>query len=219
MASINLRSKATPRKADGAERHQCRPAIIVHHASPLLLSTFATCAAFHSPPRAVAIPRAVRAAATTRKDVAPVALISRMIGTTLAAKRSAAAALALLPSLVATASLGPPSFLPFALAAASAAFVRCDGGQDVIAIGSRLRHLDLTFSDLALDNRGQPFVVLDRSRVQVVDVRPEPLLGLGILQLYGLLLVAYGGNQRNWDYAPRHRVAANRRPGPLSTLA
>ena len=93
------------------------------------------------------------------------------------------------------------------------------GGQDVIAIGSRLRHLDLTFSDLALDNRGQPFVVLDRSRVQVVDVRPEPLLGLGILQLYGLLLVAYGGNQRNWDYAPRHRVAANRRPGPLSTLA
>ena len=29
----------------------------------------------------------------------------------------------------------------------------------------------------------------------------------------------YGGNQRNWDYAPRHRVAANRRPGPLSTIA
>ena len=123
-------------------------AIIVHDASPSLLwlllsrsrlSTFATCAAFHSPPRAVAIPRAVSAAATARKDVAPVALISRMIGATLAAKRSAAAALALLPSLVATASLGPPSFLPFALAAASAAFVRCEiikpllghGGQDV----------------------------------------------------------------------------------------
>ena len=29
----------------------------------------------------------------------------------------------------------------------------------------------------------------------------------------------YGGNQWNGDYAPRHRVAANRRPGPLSTLA
>ena len=29
----------------------------------------------------------------------------------------------------------------------------------------------------------------------------------------------YGGNQRNGDYAPRHRVAANRRPGPLSTIA
>ena len=115
MASINLRSKATPRKADGSERHQCCPAIIVHDASPALLwlllsrsrlSTLATCAAFHSPPRAVAIPRAVSAAATARKDVAPVALISRMIGTTFAAKRSEAAALALLPSLVATASLG-----------------------------------------------------------------------------------------------------------------
>ena len=29
----------------------------------------------------------------------------------------------------------------------------------------------------------------------------------------------YGGNQWNGDYAPRHRVATNRRPGPLSTLA
>ena len=77
MTPLGSLAGAHPRKADGAERHQCCPAIVVHDASPSLLwlllsrsrlSTFATCAAFHSPPRAVAIPRAVSAAATARKD-------------------------------------------------------------------------------------------------------------------------------------------------------
>ena len=59
-----------------------------------------------------------------RSDVTPLALISRMMGATLRAKRSAAARLPSLPSLVAAASLGLPSFTPLALAAASAALVR-----------------------------------------------------------------------------------------------
>jgi hypothetical protein len=74
------------------------------------------------------MPRAVSAAATARKDVAPVALISRMIGTTLAAKRSATAALASLPSLVATASLGPPSFLPLYAGGSSRRSFHCRQG-------------------------------------------------------------------------------------------
>ena len=85
------------------------------------------------------MPRAASAAATARSDVAPLFCTCRMIGATFAAKRSALAALAALPSLVARASFGPPSFSPRALAAASRlgalgyhrALVLGDGSKDV----------------------------------------------------------------------------------------
>ncbi len=52
---------------------------------PTRLSTFATVSASHLPPRAVAMPRPLRAAATCLSDFAPTAWASRMAGMTMSA--------------------------------------------------------------------------------------------------------------------------------------
>ena len=68
--------------------------------------------------------RVLNASAISLRVVAPAFPISRMIGSTLAARLSAAAPMASNATLYTWASFGPPSFTPRALAAAGAAFVR-----------------------------------------------------------------------------------------------
>ena len=87
-------------------------------------STAVTCTGVQTPPRAVATPRALSALAMPRNDVAPLAFICSITGSTLAAKRSAFALLEAMPRRCACASFGPPSFTPCAFAAASTVFHR-----------------------------------------------------------------------------------------------
>src|SRR3954469_6457480 len=90
-------------------------------------STFLTAAAVHAPPRGVGTPRAVSAAATWRRLVAPPRLISSTIGSTLAACRSAPAERTAALRRVASGRLVRlPSLTPRALAAASASRVRAE---------------------------------------------------------------------------------------------
>jgi hypothetical protein len=84
----------------------------------------ATITSLQEPPRAVGTPRAVRARATPRRLLSPLAWISLMMGRTLAANASAASLRALMEARQAAARRGPPSFFPRALAAARAALVR-----------------------------------------------------------------------------------------------
>jgi hypothetical protein len=63
----------------------------LHPSVPARSSTFRTDVAYHRPPRAVATPRALSAAAISCSDVAPARLTWRMIGSTFAACWSAAA--------------------------------------------------------------------------------------------------------------------------------
>src|SRR5262245_51421981 len=83
-----------------------------------------TCGAAHFPPLAVLTPRSFKTLAIARSDDAPAFCASLIIGSVLAAKRSAPALFAFAPLACACWSLGPPSLTPRALAAASAAFVR-----------------------------------------------------------------------------------------------
>ena len=55
-----------------------------------------------------------------------------------------------------------------------------------VAMAGRRRHRDLALSDLALDGSGEPLVPLDGLGVHVVEVRPEPLVGLCIAELVEL---------------------------------
>jgi hypothetical protein len=87
-------------------------------------SAFRTLVACQRPPRGVGTPRALRASAMARKVSAPDLRISAMIGSTLLAARSASAMTAATAALRAASILGLPSLTPFALAAASADFVR-----------------------------------------------------------------------------------------------
>ena len=64
-----------------------------------------TCTGVQTPPRAVATPRALSALAMARNDVAPLAFICSMTGSTLAAKRSAFALLEAIPRRCACLSL------------------------------------------------------------------------------------------------------------------
>ena len=73
------------------------------------------------------MPRALSALAMARNEVAPLAFICSMTGSTLAAKRSAFALLEAMPRRCACFSFGPPSFTPLALAAASRLGARADG--------------------------------------------------------------------------------------------
>jgi hypothetical protein len=68
---------------------------------------FAICAADHVPPLAVGTPRAASAEATSRRLVAPLALICSMIGLTLVANLSAAFRFAAWPKSRAAANFGP----------------------------------------------------------------------------------------------------------------
>jgi hypothetical protein len=130
------------------------------------------------------MPRAASAAATARSDVAPLFCTCRMIGATFAAKRSALAALAALPSLVARASFGPPSFRPRALAAASRlgalgyhrALVLGDGSKDVQREPRGVRVIDGDELDARVHERG------DESQVtrKPVELRDDEL-GLELL--------------------------------------
>src|SRR5262245_32587978 len=65
----------------------------------VLASTFDTVIAAQRPPRAVGTPRAFRASAMARSDLAPARCISLMTGSTLAACRSAFASIALTAAL------------------------------------------------------------------------------------------------------------------------
>jgi hypothetical protein len=90
----------------------------------VLARAFRTLMAYHRPPRGVATPRGLRASASARKVVAPDFRISAMIGSALAAARSASALTASTAVCCAALILGLPSLTPFALAAARADFVR-----------------------------------------------------------------------------------------------
>jgi hypothetical protein len=82
---------------------------------------FFTVVACHRPPRAVVMPRALRASATSRKVIAPARCASRMIGRTLAACVSASALMRSIANALAADSLrfGAPRATPRALAALS----------------------------------------------------------------------------------------------------
>ncbi len=71
------------------------------------LSKFATVIASHFPPRAVAMPRALKAAAIRRSDFAPLA--SALAGATASACATAPTLWAELATAPASASLGLPS--------------------------------------------------------------------------------------------------------------
>src|ERR1700676_4028122 len=71
-------------------------------------TTAVTCTGVQTPPRAVAMPRALSALAMARNDVAPLAFICSMTGSTLAAKRSAFALLEAITRRCASLSFGPP---------------------------------------------------------------------------------------------------------------
>jgi ABC transporter substrate binding protein len=96
-----------------------------------LASTSRTDAANHWLPRAVGIPRSLRALAIARSEAAPVACSSAITGARSAARAAAASALASAPFWRAFAvsfapGRKPPSFLPRRLAAASAALMRSE---------------------------------------------------------------------------------------------
>jgi hypothetical protein len=88
--------------------------------------TLRTLLGYQLPPRAVATPRELRASAICCSVVAPAFFTCFMIGSTVPAKRSASALPASPPLPRMASRFGLPSFTPRALAAASAALVRCE---------------------------------------------------------------------------------------------
>ena len=89
-------------------------------------SRFDTCIADHCPPRAVATPRAVSAAAMPRRLVTPLAWISRTMGSTFAAYRAEVSLVAAAASPRMASRFGFPRRWPRSLAALRASLVRCE---------------------------------------------------------------------------------------------
>ena len=58
-----------------------------------------------------------------------------------------------------------------------------------VAITGRRRHLGLAIRDLALDCGGKLLVFLYGASVHVAELGPEPLIGFGIAELQGALLI------------------------------
>src|SRR5262245_51781290 len=124
LAKIHCQRTASAATSAPAKFLFCRQAPSVWALLDYRRKMSLTCTAVQSPPRAVRTPRAVRALATPRRPLTPLAWISLMMGRTLAANASAASLRALLDALRAAARRGPPSLTPRRLAAASAALVR-----------------------------------------------------------------------------------------------
>ena len=109
----------------------CRPASPLIRETVVLgpdarRSTAVTCTGIQMPPRAVATPRALSALAMARNDVAPLAFICSMTGSTLAAKRSAFALLEAMQPLVGVVRLGLRPAQPYRLASDRQVFSTTD---------------------------------------------------------------------------------------------
>src|SRR6516162_11210439 len=131
--------------------------IAIYEYPPWRRRTAATITSLQEPPRAVGTPRAVRARATPRRLLTPLAWISLMMGRTLAANASASSLRAAIERRRASSNRGPPSFLPRPLAAARAALVRSEiASRSCSATAARMWMVSLLACGLSVATNSTP---------------------------------------------------------------